>query len=98
MPLNKRQFQLGVGEETETLMRTIYGMLAKDREHAYNADEVLKGLDKRFMHEWRHRFDHALEALVEVGALELRDVDGTSYYAFHIEIDQNTWQPTTVVI
>ena len=93
MPLTKHQFRLGVGEETEILMRTIYGILAKDQEHAYNADEILKGLDKRFVHEWKDRFDRALEALVEIGALELRVVDGTSYYAFHIEVDQNTWQP-----
>ena len=97
MPLTKRQFELGVGEDTEILMRTIYSILAKDREHAYDAVEIFR-LDKRFMDEWRDRFDRALEALVEVGALELRDVDGTSYYAFHIEVDQNTWQPTTVAI
>ena len=96
MPLTKRQFELGVGEETEILMRTIYSILAKDREHAYGREELFQKVSSDpvtdFTEQRKEKIGRALDVLVRIGAVELREVVGTSYYTFYQEADQSTWE------
>jgi|AP95_1055475.scaffolds.fasta_scaffold149554_2 hypothetical protein len=93
MPLTKRQFELGVDEQIENWMREIYSVLAGDRNHAYDMEELFKRfVGNAYHYGAREKFARALEALVEIGTVELRKVVGTSYYTFYWEVDQSTWE------
>ena len=91
MPLTKRQFELGIEHQTEGWMRKVYELLASDRDHAYSSRELLDKLRGR-AHTSSAKLPRALEVLVGIGAVETRDVDGTHYYTFHLEVDMVTWE------
>ncbi len=88
MPLTKRQFQLGVDEKTESLMRQIYELLSGHKNLAYSEAELVEMMEGDFGDIFR-----ALETLARVGAVEVRQVGRESYYAFYQEVDQATWEP-----
>ena len=93
MPMTIRQFELGVGPQTEIVMQAIYGILTKDREHAYSTDDLLRHLADSFKHKDREQFDNALKALSTIGAIEAREIEGEVYYAFYRLVDDKTWAP-----
>ncbi len=92
MPLTKRQFELGVDEEGEALMREIYGLLASNSDLAYSFKELQSAvLGKPTPVSRIGRFKRAADALVAIGAAESRKVAKTDYYAFLQEFDTGTW-------
>ena len=103
MPLSRRQFDLGVNDEGERLMREAYEMLADRRDLAYSREEIREALlgrdlrsvavdtiSKHSLNDDEH-LRRALAVLVGIGALEQREVRGTPYYAFLQEFDTGTW-------
>ena len=91
MPLTKRQFELGVDEKTESLMRQIYELLSRDRNLAYSEAELVE-----MMKGDPGDVIRAMETLERVGAVEVRQVGREYYYAFYQEVDQATWQPESL--
>ncbi len=92
MPLNKRQFDLGIDDEIETWMRQVYEILVTHQDLAYSDEELLKevlgespGISKSA------KFGRALLTLDSLGAVEKRQVHESQYYAFSREINTNTW-------
>ena len=94
MPLTKRQFDLGVDEEGESLMRRVYDLLAAHPELAYSLEEF----EEAFLGQVNlpgpklGKFRRAVEVLVEIGAVDQREVAGVGYYAILQEFDTNTWK------
>ena len=89
MPLTKRQFELGVYDETEGLMRLLYDLLSQNRHLAYSEGELLE------MHNGKSegrtgQIRRALAALTNAGAVQSREIDGKLYFAFQREVDQAT--------
>ena len=92
MPLTKRQFELGIDEESEALMREIYGLLAANHGLAYSIRELRESVIGSPLPVSRSsKFKRAVEALVGIGAVDLRKVAKTDYYAFLQEFDTGTW-------
>ena len=100
MPLTKRQFELGVGEEGESLMRQVYELLAGHPELAYSLQE----LEETFLGQANPpgpkvgSFRRAVEVLVEIGAVDQREIAGIDYYALLREFDTNTWKSVKLLI
>ncbi len=92
MPLTKRQFELGLDEEAEDWMRQAYQLLAGHRDLAYSAEELRHATlgESSDATLWK-KFDHALYILAEIGAVEVRIVDGLQYLAFLEEVDTESW-------
>ena len=91
MPLTKRQFELGIYDETLGLMWLAYELLSQNKHLAYSEGELLemyKGNGESRIDQFRR----ALEALTNAGAVQSREIDGTLYYAFYREVDQATWE------
>lgn len=88
MPITKRQFELGINNEIDALMKRVYDFLNTHRDLAYNRDE----LEKEVGGGDSNRLPRALEVLVTVGAAEAGWVRNDSYYAFANEIDTKTWE------
>ena len=94
MPLSVRQFELGIDQEIDDWMRQIYELLARNRQLAYSSQELAEAVLGISVSEARsEKFQHSLDALVEIWALEKRWVDDTDYYAFSQEFDTTTWEP-----
>ena len=92
MPLTKRQFELGIDEESEALMREVYGLLAANDGLAYSIRELRKTvLGSPLPVSRSYKFKQAVEALVGIGAVDLRKVGKTDYYALLQEFDTGTW-------
>ena len=92
MPLTRRQFELGIYDETESLIRLIYRLLSENKHLAYSEEE----LHEMYKGGGKNRVDHfhrALEALTGMGAIESRKIQRTLYYAFHQEVDLAAWEP-----
>ena len=92
MPISKRQFELGIDEDIQVWMRKVYEMLSHDRESAYSYEELVDSfLGDTFSSRQRDYFRRALEVLVEVGAVVMRWVTDTDYYAFRREVNAESW-------
>ncbi|MCH8745765.1 MAG: hypothetical protein IIB31_08975 [Chloroflexi bacterium] len=93
MPITKRQFQLGIGEDIQRQMREIYTLLGNERESAYSSEE-LQGtfLGDTHASDARVNLDRALDVLVEIGAVDKRLVAEIPYYAFHQKFDTDSWE------
>ncbi len=95
MPLTKRQFDLGVDEEGEKIMRLLYDLLEERADSAFSGKE-LQGfaLGRPIPVTKLSKFKKALNVLVEIGAVEARKLGRTEFYAFLQEFDTNTWKST----
>ncbi|PKB64015.1 MAG: hypothetical protein BZY80_04330 [SAR202 cluster bacterium Io17-Chloro-G2] len=99
MPLTKRQFDLGIDEEGENLMRQIYMLLSEHVDLAYSQAELQQSILGDYIPIIAQaleapKFKRAVEVLVGIGAVDKRDVAGTDYYAFLQEFDTGTWLST----
>ena len=90
MPLSRRQFELGIDQGMEDVMRQTYYFLMGSRELAYSEGELVKALGVELEKLYR-----PLEVLVELGAAEEALVEDTPYYTFGLELDTNTWKSIT---
>ena len=93
MPLTKRQFELGVDEDGENLMRQAYELLAANPDLAYSHKELQKAVLGIPIPVIRlGKFRRAVEALVGIGAVDVRKVARANYYAHLREFDTGTWK------
>ena len=93
MPITKRQFELGIDEDIQEWMRTIYDLLEADREIAFSSEELRDDfLENSYESSERAKLDRALEVLVQIGAVDKRWVTDTDYYAFIREFDTDSWE------
>ena len=93
MPLTRRQFDLGVDEEGENLMRQVYELLATNRELAYSYSELRQDILGHPTPVTKlGKFKRAVDALVGIGAVDLRRVARKNYFAFLQEFDTGTWK------
>ena len=94
MPLTKRQFELGVNDEGEQLMRQIYELLAEKRDLAYSVAELEEAVLGTSVPATKLEiFRASVDALTAISAVEKRWVGQTDYYAFLREFDSSTWKP-----
>lgn len=93
MSLTRRQFEIGVGPETEQWMHRLYAYLSENRDLAFTAPELFELLSSDEFND-QTRSEWALDALVDVYAIESRLVSGVKYYAFYQEMDTVAWRPS----
>ena len=96
MPLTKRQFELGVDEEGENMMRQVYELLTAHSELAYSLQEIQgailpKDSFPKFGPQQAGKVERAVKALVGIGAVDQREVGSTDYFAFLQKFDTGTW-------
>ena len=96
MPITRRQFELGIDDETEGLMVKIYDFLEGHRDVAFNREEVAKEAGVKDIH--YGRLTSALGALQSVGVLQSRFAATDTYYAFDEEVNKSTWQLKTTAV
>lgn len=92
MPLTRRQFELGIDEESEQWMRQAYLFLSDHQDLAYSDAELYQevvGESPELTK--RKKFDHTLFILGEIGGLDVRVLDGSNYFAFLEELDTADW-------
>jgi hypothetical protein len=80
MPITRRQFDLGIDESVEEVTREIHRFLSSRRTQAFSRDELLAAILNQEPSA-RH-VDSAIEKLVEIRAMDLREVRGERYYAY----------------
>jgi hypothetical protein len=91
MPLTKRQFELGVDEEGETMMRQVYELLAAHSELAYSLQEIQGAILGQNSFDTSGKVQRAVKALVGIGAVDQREVGERDYFAFLQVFDTGTW-------
>lgn len=93
MPLSIRQFDLGINEEIESLMREVYWLLVRNPELAYSSKELRQAIlaDSSEVAN-NESFGRALDVLAELRAVEMRWVNDEDYYAFHREFNTESWE------
>ena len=93
MPIRRRLFELGVGEETEGLMLSIYRFLATHNSTAYTSNEIAAelGIEKPLL----PKFLRALAVLRDLGGVEEGLV---LFYALGVDLDTATWQPVRATV
>jgi hypothetical protein len=85
MPITRRQFDLGIDEDTEACMRQIHKFLASQKSKAFSREETFAALSGTVS---LKRFNVALEKLIELRAVDRRDVKGEPYYAYLEDLDR----------
>jgi len=93
MPLTRRQFELGIDEESEKWMRQVYELLENHRHLAYSSEELRQtvlGDHQDVVKE--EKFGRVLDVLAEISAVDKRWLDDTDYYAHLQEFDTGTWK------
>ena len=94
MPLTRRQFDLGINDEIEALMRAIYQRLEGQKDAAFGELELADGLgrtpDDKYL-------SIAIKVLQRVYAIEKRVIENQAYYAVLREVETETWTPKVPV-
>jgi hypothetical protein len=95
MPITKLQFEMGIDGGIESLMVALYDFLSEHQETAYAEEELYQqfGVADPGTYIDTSHLDIALQKIVETGAVEVRAVANSTYYAFLQEIDKATWKP-----
>ena len=89
MGITRRQFDLGINEAVDELMRSTYQILGRHQDEAFSESEIRHSLGA----EVRQRdLELALGTLIKVHAVEKRLVHNTPYYAYGREMDEETWE------
>ncbi len=94
MPLTRRQFDLGINDEIEALMRAIYQRLESQKDAAFGelelADDFGRTPDDEYL-------SIAIKVLQRVYAIEKRVIENQAYYAVLREVETETWTPKVPV-
>ena len=95
MPITKLQFEMGIDGGIESLMVALYDFLIEHQDTAYAEEELYQqfGVSDPSTYIDTSHLDIALQKVVETGAIEVRAVANSTYYAFLQEIDKATWKP-----
>ena len=97
MPLTKRQFELGVDEEGEELMRRVYRLSSSNPELAYSLEEIISMIRAEDLSSGENQIEKALGVLVGIGAMEGREIGYNEYFAFLQDFDTGTWMSTKYI-
>lgn len=86
MPITRKQFELGIDSTVEDWMEKIYTFLDQNKTQAFNSSEIGAALDApsnygEMGYAQERAFNSALEKLVEMNAVNEREVEGTIYFA-----------------
>ena len=83
MPINRRQFELGVDTEIEEWMGKIVDFLAEHKDEAFTRSELWKLIYAKSS--WptsvEEAFNKALEKLSQIGDVEIKRIRDKNYYA-----------------
>ena len=86
MPLSKRHFELGIDDQVENYMHRVYNLLSGGKDLAYSFEELRQdvlgeGPGPGYVADRaeRDKFDRALDVLVEISAVERRELGDTGY-------------------
>jgi hypothetical protein len=91
MPITRKQFYLGIDSEIEQWMRKIHPFLSEHKDEAFTVDELHQEHKSELAYEGESGllsgaklevFDHALEKLVDLGAVAKRRIRNTDYYSY----------------
>ncbi len=94
MPTSRHQSELGLDREAETWMRRVYDRLARRRDLAYSSAELADAaLGASPPDSKSAKFQLVLGALVWIGAVDTRNIDGLDYFAPVQEFDTSSWVP-----
>ena len=99
MPITRRQFELGIDPAIEEWMEKLYDFLKDHKAEAYSADEleatfrVAPTTTALFVTRSPEQdaLGRALAALLEIRAIDTREVRGVTYYAFKRPVDKSNW-------
>jgi hypothetical protein len=98
MPITRRQFELGIDDKISQLMREVYGLLTSNKNQAYTLEEIgdhfgiqIETFGREIIGEAAN-LEAAINALLKIGAIEVREVGRQNYYAFHHPVDTSIWQ------
>ena len=92
MPVTRRQFELEIYDEMESLKLMIYLVLSLQKHLAYSETELLE-ICKGNNGGRKDQVLQALKALANTEAVEVKELSGEDYYAFNREVDTDTWEP-----
>ena len=93
MPITKRQFQLGIDDQIDLLMRQVYDLLASNAEAAFSTLELQEALlGQSPSHGQYQALDAALDTLGRIKAIEKRTVAREDYYAFSSKFEVENWK------
>ena len=93
MPLTRRQFELGIDEESESWMRLVYELLENHRHLAYSAEELREAILGQATDAFKaEKFGRAVDVLAQISAVDKRWLDDIEYYAYLQEFDTGTWK------
>ncbi len=96
MPINRRQFELGINDELQLIMEGVQKILSINRKQAFSLYDLFAikelNLDKDSSRD-RDNLLYALKILEDLLAVETRLVHRTPYYATTGRIyDPTTWK------
>ncbi len=80
MPITRRQFDLGINDELERVMRSAHGFVVAHPGEAFSEDELASDLGIRDEAS-QLLFREGLWKMVEANILQARDVAGVTYFA-----------------
>ena len=93
MPITKRQFQLGIDDQIDSLMRQVYDLLVSRAESAFSAIELEEALFGGSGSGTQHEsLITAIDTLSRIKAIEKRTVSDLDYYAFSNRFEVETWK------
>ena len=93
MPITKRQFQLGIDDHIDSLMRQVYDLLVSNPEAAFSTLELQEALlGQSPSHGQYQALDVALDTLGRIRAIEKRTVSRENYYAFSSKFEVENWK------
>lgn len=92
MPLTRRQFELEIYDQMESIKLMIYLTLSMQRHLAYSEKELIKICEGSKTTSSKDQVIQALKALVETEAVKVREIEGEDYYAFNRDVDPDTWE------
>lgn len=93
MPVTRRQFELEIYDEMESLKLIIYLTLSRHRHLAYSETELVEICKGSKTASNKDQVLQALKALVGTDTVEVGEIRGENYYAFNREVDTDTWEP-----
>ena len=84
MPITSRQFELGIDNHVLNCMRQVQSFLYLHSAKAFEKHELESGLAENKAL-FRDVFPDVLEFMVEIGAIDRKDVKGITYYAYYAD-------------
>ena len=93
MPITKRQFELGIDDQIDALMRRVYEWLVGHSESAFSTTELEHAVFGQSVSSKQYdALRAALDTLSRIKAIEKRTVGREDYYAFSSKFEVENWK------